>query len=103
MGSAIAIVIILISAGFIIFALFDAARTHFSSKDKIGKDLCDPATCDHEWEPSESGTCMPSYSSTGGPDPQETWTVERCPHCSASYFHCTGTCNPDECVMRGNY
>ena len=53
----------------------------------------DPASCNHEWQSWESGTCMPSYSSTGGPDPQETWTVESCSLCGAKQFSCTGSCD----------
>ncbi len=53
----------------------------------------DPAHCSHEWRRGESGTCMPSYSSYGGPDPQETWTVESCSLCGAKQFSCTGSCD----------
>lgn len=53
----------------------------------------EPAHCSHEWKVWESGTCMRSYSSYGGPDPQETWTVERCPLCGAQTFSCTGSCD----------
>lgn len=53
----------------------------------------DSASCDHRWVEWDSGTCTPSYSSYGGPDPQETWTVEQCRYCGARQFSCTGTCD----------
>ena len=100
MGNAIAVIVILLSVGFVAMALVDALRTLFSLKSEQGDGLRDPATCDHEWRRADSGTCMPSYSSTGGPDPQETWTLERCPLCGSERFDCTGTCAPEECSER---
>ena len=36
---------------------------------------------------------MTSYSSYGGPDSQEKWTVECCLLCGAKVFHCSGSCD----------
>ena len=52
----------------------------------------DPAGCDHVWSPHESGSCITGYASDGGPDPQETWQVERCLRCGAERFTCSGSC-----------
>ena len=53
----------------------------------------DSKGCDHAWRQWDSGTCATGYSSYGGPDPQETWTVEQCSLCGARRFSCTGTCD----------
>lgn len=93
----------------IAFAVWMAASSSISerrAKQKAinaasGTGLSDPATCDHYWEQYDSGTCTPSYSSYGGPDPQETWTVESCALCGKKSFSCTGTCDCySECAAR---
>ena len=59
-----------------------------------------PATCDHEWRTWERGACMTGYSSYGGPNPQEEWSVEYCPLCGAKAFRCSGSCDcRSECAI----
>lgn len=67
-----------------------------------GAQLGDPSLCNHDWEVVDSGVCMPDYSSFG-PDPQETWTAERCPYCGEERFQCPGSidCGKD-CHMASN-
>lgn len=86
-------VLIAVVAGFIGVSLFDAFRPDPAMKKAPRGEPRDPATCDHEWRTWDSGTCMPSYSSYGGPDPQEEWTVERCSLCGAKVFYCSGSCD----------
>ena len=56
-----------------------------------GSRSSDPSTCDHDWVVSESGTCVPDYSSVGA-NPQVTWNVYCCSNCGASYFECDSSC-----------
>ena len=51
----------------------------------------DTASCDHDWIVSESGTCIPSYSSVGA-DPQVAWHKYRCRHCGETRFECDSLC-----------
>ena len=87
----VAIATIALAVAFLVAAIVDIVRTVRSAKAESDKPLRDPKDCDHEWMPYDSGSCMPSYSSYGGPDPQETWTVEHCPRCGSRQFSCTGT------------
>lgn len=99
MGLIIAIVIIIAAAAFIMVAFIDAVRTARSPKRNPHEPFLDPTKCDHEWRTSDGGACITGYSSYGGPDPQETWTIMYCPHCGSQSFSCTGPCdNYTECI-----
>ena len=87
------IALIVVVAGFIGAALFDAFRPDPSTREEPRGERHDPATCDHEWKTRDSGTCLTSYSSYGGPDPQEEWSIEYCPLCGAETFCCSGSCD----------
>ena len=87
------IVLIAAIAGFVGVCLIDAFRPDPATRKAPHGELRDPATCDHEWKTWNSGTCMTGYSSYGGPDPQEEWSVEYCPLCGAKAFSCSGSCD----------
>lgn len=87
------IALIVAVAGFIGMSLFDVFRPGISAGLTPHGELHDIASCDHKWRTWRSGMCMTSYSSYGGPDPQEEWTVECCPLCGAKVFHCSGSCD----------
>lgn len=96
------IALVAIVAAFIGVALFDAFRPGPRAKKELrdsdtrdsgtrDSDTRDSDTCDHEWKTWESGACTTGYSSYGGPDPQEEWTIEVCSICGAKSFSCTGS------------
>ena len=87
------IVLIAVVAGFIGVSLFDALRSGTSAGNTPRGGLHVIALCGHKWRTWRSGTCMTSYSSYGGPDSQEKWTVECCLLCGAKVFHCSGSCD----------
>ena len=94
------VVLLVLVVGAVICALWMSVRSSIEERHNRAKGenlrtgpSRDSEDCTHAWRQWDSGTCMTGYSSYGGPDPQETWTVERCSLCGARRFSCTGACD----------
>ena len=91
------VVMAVIAIGLIIAAWAHISeRLEARARRKAHGESHDPASCDHDWVVSQSGTCMPDYSSVSA-NPQVTWHVYHCPYCGATRFECESPCSQSEC------
>lgn len=78
-------------------AVFVGFRSMWRKRDEMGifadgsseQPLRDPATCVHEFDTYQEGTCENTYSSYGGGVELQSWIIERCKHCGTTRFHCS--------------
>ena len=93
-------VLLVLVMGAVICAVWMSVRSSIEERRNSAKDenvrtgpSRESEDCAHAWRQWDSGMCTTGYSSYGGPDPQETWTVEQCSLCGARRFSCTGSCD----------